>query len=90
MADQQTVPFHSAHEGYAVVLAEVQTLQEALTELGMSLDWLWHEIRVGNRPGIEANADSLVSAADRAVDGAAQVLATARRFRDDAGAGVAA
>lgn len=81
---------NSPHEGYAVVLEEVQELQEALTALGLGLDWLWHDVRANSSAGIAANADSMISAAARAAAEAVQVLAVARRFREDVVAGVAA
>lgn len=88
-ADRENPPFHSAHEGYAVILEEAD---EAQAELEALLAWvreLWEDIKMNAgkarnfTAGIEYRALRLAAEA-------LQVAAMARKFqqlggkRDDA------
>lgn len=79
-ANRENPPFHSAHEGYAVILEEVD---EAQAELEALLSWvraLWKDIKrnMGKTrsliAGIEYRAVRLAAEA-------LQVAAMARKFR---------
>lgn len=76
--------FHSMHEGYAVLLEEVEEAREALTRTEISLSALWAHIRDNNAGrALEFAGRVREHALDLAVE-AVQVAAMAQKFIDSA------
>ena len=74
--------FHSLHEGYAVLLEEVEEAREALNLAEGSLSMLWAHIRDNNAGrALEFAGRVREHALDLAVE-AIQVAAVAEKFRD--------
>lgn len=75
--------FHSGHEGYAVVLEEVQELHEEVTTLLDALARLWAAVRSDDPHDIAGAAEHLRVTAGYAACEAIQVLAMTHRFEQD-------
>lgn len=76
--------FHSMHEGYAVLLEEVEEAREALTRTEISLSALWAHIRDNNAGRAPEFAGRIREhALDLAVE-AVQAAAMAQKFIDSA------
>ena len=76
--------FHSMHEGYAVLLEEVEEAREALTRTEISLSALWAHIRDNNAGrALEFAGRVREHALDLAVE-AIQAAAMAQKFIDSA------
>ena len=76
--------FHSMHEGYAVLLEEVEEAREALTRTEISLSALWAHIRDNNAGrALEFAGRVREHALDLAVE-AVQAAAMAQKFIDSA------
>lgn len=76
--------FHSMHEGYAVLLEEVEEAREALTRTEISLSALWAHIRDNNAGrALEFAGRIREHALDLAVE-AVQAAAMAQKFIDSA------
>lgn len=74
--------FHSMHEGYAVLLEEVEEAREALTRTEISLSALWAHVRDNNAGrALEFAGRVREHALDLAVE-AVQVAAMAQKLID--------
>lgn len=82
-AQAKFAPFNSDHEGYAVLLEEVEELSEDWTDIGRNLDHLWAATRRNDRNGARAAAEAVGHFAALAAAEAIQVGAMARRFLAD-------
>lgn len=81
-ANAKHPPFHSAHEGYAVILEEVQETAEEMAILRKDLDLLWSLVKLCDRPGIymRAPVSSIGFHAHRVAAEAIQVAAMAQKM----------
>ena len=76
--------FHSMHEGYAVLLEEVEEAREALTRTEINLHTLWmHVMKNNDDRALEFAGRVREHALDLAVE-AVQVAAMAQKFIDSA------
>ena len=74
-------PFHSLHEGYAVMLEEVEKTEEALKSVKYYLELVWHYIRWNNPEATMQVEKHLEETAIHLAAEAIQAAAMARKFR---------
>lgn len=74
-------PFHSTHEGYAVLKEEIEEAKEALDEITVCLDMLWEHVKKDS-PTAYAYAQRIEKYAMRLAAEAIQVAAMAQKFQD--------
>ena len=74
-------PFHSAHEGYAVILEEVDELLESVHYTTDRLNCLWMAVKSNDMPATDREIDWLEKTAINAACEAIQVAAMCRKFR---------
>lgn len=84
-AAQIHVPFHSLHEGYAVILEEMQELQEEVQSAGIYMDRLWEQVRRDNHNRAREFAGRIRDTAIQAASEALQVAAMAQKLIDMGG-----
>ena len=77
-ATQDNPPFHSRHEGFAVLLEEMDELDEETECIRHNIRELWGAIRA-DKP---TSTEELKQAAIRAACEAVQVAAMAEKFHD--------
>lgn len=80
-ANRENPPFHSAHEGYAVILEEVEEVQDELAKLNIDVSALWEFVRRNLIPAMRDEVYDLEHHAVRLAAEALQVAAMARKFR---------
>ena len=80
-ANRDNPPFHSRHEGYAVILEEVEETKEEIEDLTRLAHVLWCRIRTDGEMG--ELPDRIYQCAVKAAAEAVQVAAVARKFRRD-------
>lgn len=80
-ANEQYSPFASMHEGYAVLLEEVEEAKEALDMVDFHLGQMWRFIRADAAHLAKATAKALNDQAIQLVAEAIQVVAMARKFQ---------
>lgn len=79
-ANAQFEPFHSEHEGWAVMQEEAEELREECENIEMAMEQIWHRIRIGLPTATYA---ALVEqTAEAAACEAVQVAAMARKYLD--------
>lgn len=78
--------FASAHEGYAVLLEEVEETEAELQNLRFALGALWRGVKHDNGVAIGAAVTAATRAAIDLAAEAIQVAAMARKIRDSIGA----
>ena len=83
-ANRKFPMFHSAHEGYAVLLEEVEEAREALTRTEISLSALWAHIRDNNAGRAPEFAGRIREHALDLATEAVQAAAMAQKFIDSA------
>lgn len=75
-------PFHSTHEGYAVLREEVEEAQEAMKMVDFRLGQTWGFIKINFNPAmIRCTAKTLENEAVHLAAEAIQVAAMARKFQ---------
>lgn len=73
--------FSSQHEGYAVLLEEVEEAREEMFMVNDRLEALWGNVKMDYEYLAEANAKEIEDYAMRLAAEAVQVAAMARKFR---------
>lgn len=76
-------PMNSAHEGWAVILEEVDELNEDVETIQNGLRVMWPAVRGDDRNTAREAAQQIADAAERAAVEAIQTAAMARRFLVD-------
>lgn len=84
-AAQIHVPFHSLHEGYAVILEEMDNLREEVQSAGVYMDHLWDQVRYDNHDRAREFAARIRDTAIHAAAEALQVAAMAQKLIDMGG-----
>ena len=74
-------PFHSLHEGYAVLLEEVEETEEALKSVKYYMEMVWHSIRWNEPEATMQPEKYMEETAIHLAAEAIQVAAMARKFR---------
>lgn len=77
--------FHSLHEGYAVILEEVDEVKTELKIIDTNIDGLWNCTKNDDRVFCLSRAQAIKSAAIRAAVESIQVAAMAQKFLDSEG-----
>lgn len=80
-ANRENPPFHSAHEGYAVILEELDETRSAMAAVGKTVEYLWTDVMRNMQRNFAMHAEILEKNAVRAAAEALQVAAMARKFR---------
>lgn len=74
--------FHSPHEGYAVLLEEVEEAKEQLARVGLNIECLWAQVRNDRIDNARRYAKSVETCAVRLAAEAIQVAAMAQKFME--------
>lgn len=80
-ANEINPPFHSMHEGYAVMLEEVEETKEALKSVEAFLTLIWNRVRWNETKAAMQMAEELEAKAIHLAAEAIQVAAMARKFQ---------
>lgn len=80
-ANLRNPPFASPHEGYAVLLEEVEEAGQALEELSVCLRMMWEHIKCDS-PKVYDYASRITQHAMHLAAEAIQVAAMAEKFKD--------
>ena len=81
-ANENHKPIASLHEGYAVLLEEVQETKEACEQIEEYRDLVWKNIRHDNSELAEYNINTIIDIAIETACEAIQVAAVCRRILD--------
>ena len=79
-ANRKHPPFHSVHEGWMVILEEMQETEEAIRLANLDLEIAWRNIR--DDIGAQGQIGSLKERAIHAACEAIQVAAMCEKFRE--------
>lgn len=83
-ANRKFPAFRSAHEGYAVILEEVNELAYELNRIEENVKWLWRNVKLGYSDGCDCTCVDIHALAVNAAVEAIQVAAMAQKFLDSA------
>lgn len=72
--------YHSLHEGYAVLLEEVEETEKDFDYLKNHLSMLWDSVKVDDADSVKANARSIAYDAVEMAKECAQIAAVARKI----------
>lgn len=78
-------PFHSAHEGYAVLLEEVEEAREELDDVESRLMDAWEAIKCDNPLKALSQIRNIEWTAIKLAAEAIQIAAMARKYQDSLG-----
>jgi hypothetical protein len=78
-ANEKFPPFQSEHEGYAVLLEEVEELQEELDNIKLNIAKLWSHIR--NEAVLNYDVSNILHHSENAIEEAVQVSAMCLKLR---------
>lgn len=85
-ANSKFPPFHSTHEGYAVILEELEETMEALKTVEIQMGFLWQNVRKNNfmwgKRGLASRTEVkyLEAATIRLAEESIQVAAMVKKF----------
>ena len=79
-ANAEFPPFQSLHEGYAVMLEEVEETREALLEVELRMENMWKDIRNDHIYLVESYAADISNYAQFVAAEAIQVAAMAKKM----------
>ena len=80
-ANAKFPPFHSLHEGYAVLLEEVEEVNEEVDYIENTVKGIWRSVKADNIEIALYCADRVEDHAIRLAAEAIQVAAMAKKFR---------
>ena len=81
-ANEKFPPFHSAHEGWAVIMEEAHELREETIALRNKLDIAFRDIMRNDAAMVDATIQSMEEDAVNAACEAIQVAAMCRKFME--------
>ena len=84
-ANRENPPFHSAHEGFAVILEEVEEARAELDNLDLQIVRLWGSVRSNQVAAMGDIVCDIENHAGHLAAEALQVAAMARKFRQMGG-----
>lgn len=73
----------SAHEGYAVLLEEVEEMKHGFETLNRKLSDLWQAIKINETPAQKAVSLTMLITANDLIKESVQVAAMIKRFQQD-------
>lgn len=73
-------PFRSAHEGYAVILEEVQEMMEEIEKVSQNIGRIWNRIRVDDENGVLLASNDAYNTMFYAIAEAIQVAAMLKKM----------
>lgn len=79
-ANKEHLPFASYHEGFAVILEELEETEEVLNDIKEELKKMWRSVRHDIPPN--ASADSIYNKSFALIAEAIQVGAMARKMQE--------
>lgn len=81
-ANKEHGKFHSYHEGYAVLLEELDETKAELDEVQRYTDYLWGHVKGDNAEAVQHFAARIKTCAERMAAEAIQVAAMALKIRN--------
>ena len=84
-ANRENPPFHSPHEGYAVILEEVEEVRDELYNINGGMTRLWGAVKTNDAIAMGDEACDIENHAVHLAAEALQVAAMARKFRQTGG-----
>lgn len=80
--DNYSNSYNSLHEGYAILLEEIEESENEFTRVKQTLSFLWANIKYGKAPMIEQNLDILKKDTQNAMSELAQVGAVLLKIQN--------
>lgn len=72
--------FHSAHEGFAVLLEELDEAKEEVAHIELLMKMLWANVRLGSKENCILRVEQIEEATTKAIAELIQVAAMCRKF----------